>query len=83
MAKIARFEELPSGTTRPHTEVDCGFRIVEVGGAVLLQLDTYGSNERQIPGKTSQSLQLDVDAARELVRILFRTFPELRQEWAS
>jgi hypothetical protein len=78
MATIIRFEELPSvASSRRHTDVECGFRTVETGGVVLLQLDTYGSSERQIRGKTSQSLQFDLERARELVDIIDRVFPKL------
>jgi hypothetical protein len=47
-------------------------------GGCLLQLDTYGSDERQIPGKVSQSLQFDEHAAQELFSILRRAFPGLK-----
>lgn len=76
MAKIARFEgSPPAEQTRRHTDVLCGYRTVRFGDETLLQLDTYGSAERRIPGKTSQSLQLDATAAAELVRIIAATFP--------
>jgi hypothetical protein len=42
---------------------------------MYLQLDTYGSQQRVIPGKVSQTIQLDVQSARELKRLLERTFP--------
>lgn len=44
---------------------------------MIVQLDTYGSPEREIPNKISQSIQLDVKGARELIGILLETFPEL------
>jgi 5-methylcytosine-specific restriction protein B len=40
----------------------------------LLQLSTYGSDERQSDKKVSQTLQLDEVAARELVEIISRVF---------
>jgi hypothetical protein len=81
VAHITHFEELPATASgRVHTDVECGYRIVNSGGQVLLQLDTYGSDQRQIPGKISQSLQLDADAARTLVRIALKAFPGLRNE---
>lgn len=84
LARITRFEESgPVTSGRVHTEVECGYRIVNSGGQVLLQLDTYGSDQRQIPGKISQSLQLDADAALTLVRIVLTAFPGLREEFAS
>ena len=83
MARITNFRELSSATSgREHTDVECGYHIVKSGGQVLLQLDTYGSDQRQISGKVSQSLQFDADAARTLVHIALRTFPALRDELA-
>ena len=42
-----------------------------------LHLEMYGSDERQIPGKVSQTLQFDADG--ELLKLILLTFPELRQ----
>jgi hypothetical protein len=76
MALIRRFIENAQGPQRRHpTTVECGYRIVTVDSDVYLQLDTYGSNDRQIPGKTSQSLQLDREAAQQLKQLLERSFP--------
>jgi hypothetical protein len=78
MALIARFEERDVGTARIHDPVDCGYRAFSLtGGRVILQLDTYGRSTRADPGTVSQSLQLDEDAARELLRIIRRSFPSL------
>ena len=41
----------------------------------MLQLETYGSDDRAIPGKVSQVIQLDEAGARELKRIIERAFP--------
>jgi hypothetical protein len=60
---------------RVHGEVECGYTAFESGGKTYLQLDTYGSSERAIPGKVSQSIQLDEEAARQLKRLLRHTFP--------
>lgn len=80
MALIARFEERPLDPRRVHEQVVCGYRATDIGGRRILQLETYGSENRQIPGKISQSLQLDEAAAGELKRILDRAFPRLRSE---
>lgn len=42
-----------------------------------LQLDTYGSNDREFPEKVSQAIQLDESGARELLRLIHATFPNL------
>jgi hypothetical protein len=49
----------------------------ESDGITYVQLDTYGSCERHIPGKVSQSIQLDESGAAELTRIFGRAFSSL------
>jgi hypothetical protein len=44
-------------------------------GDRYLQLDTFGSTERQIPGKTSQSIQLNERSAAQLKILIERAFP--------
>lgn len=75
MAKITTLYEVPAERTKVHSDVECGYRMFSSRGHRYLQLDTYGSNEREIPGKVSQSLQFDRVAAEELVEILVRAFP--------
>jgi hypothetical protein len=78
MARIARFEKITSDRQRIHgTETNCGYGAFDVQGRRYLQLETYGSNERKIPGKISQTLQLDEDRAAELLRIIRQTFPRI------
>ena len=70
MAVVIGFQKKQS-ETEPRlqpTEVVCHWSISLGGG--LLQLDTFGSKKRQVPGKPSQTLQLTVETARELMRIL-------------
>jgi hypothetical protein len=74
MALLRRFDELKKDRNTVHDEVDCTFSIFEDAGNLYLQLDTYGSRDRQIPGKVSQSIQLDAASAAELRRLLERTF---------
>jgi len=81
MARITHFEALETlSGTRRHSDVECGYRLVDTPGGVVLQLDTYGSSERQITGKTSQSIQLDKAAAGDFIRIVLKAFPDLRRE---
>jgi hypothetical protein len=77
MALIRRFEHTPGGRVAFRTEVECGWRVGDAGGRKLLHLETYGSKDRDIPGKVSQSLELDISGARELQRILRTAFPNL------
>jgi len=75
MALIARFKPLNKASGTFRSEVECGWAITERGGRRLLHLETYGSSSRQIPGKISQSLQLDETAARKLRDLIDQAFP--------
>ena len=75
MAKIVRFSPVTKERTGRHSDVKCGYAIVEYEDQTVVLLETYGSKDRAIPGKTSQSLILDRDAAASLRDILQRAFP--------
>jgi hypothetical protein len=75
VALITKFEERPLDPKSIHKPVDCGFRAVDIEGVRILQLETYGSAQRQMPEKVSQSIQLDLKAARRLKQILESSFP--------
>lgn len=66
-----------SSSLTPHrTEVDCGFQVLDDhDGGHLLQLSTFGSDERKSSPKVSQTLQIDATRAEELIGILRQTFP--------
>jgi hypothetical protein len=66
--------ELQKERHQVHGVVECGYTIFEDGGTRYLQLDTYGSQERQIPGKTSQSIQLNAESAAQLKTLIEKTF---------
>lgn len=55
---------------RHRTSVECGWQIVHDDRGRLLQLATFGSEDRASAKKVSQTVQLDERAARELLRIL-------------
>ena len=78
MALIAEFTKLQKERNQVHGVVECGYTVFEEGGSRYLQLDTYGSQERQIRGKTSQSIQLNAASAAELRALIEKTFPEIR-----
>ena len=76
MARVTGFSKESVGKSRRHpTEVECGYSVVHASGQKLLQLNTYGSQTRAVPGKLSQTLQLDEAQAQELVAIVEATFP--------
>jgi hypothetical protein len=75
VALIGEFTKIHKESNRVHDTVECGWTVFESDGATFLQLDTYGSSGREIPGKVSQSIQLDEAGAARLVRILLQAFP--------
>lgn len=78
---MARLRNLEPGTqaVKVHpTEVDCFHQVVSTSdGTRLLHLSTFGSDDRRSGPKSSQSLQLDENSARELLAIIKTTFPGL------
>jgi 3-oxoacyl-[acyl-carrier-protein] synthase III len=75
MAWIAKVEQ-HDGTGRMHpTKVIAHVKIFSVeDGAKVVQIETLGSAERQIPDKISQTFQLGKEAARQLFDILKDTY---------
>ncbi|MDQ8209305.1 hypothetical protein QEH52_17390 [Coraliomargarita sp. SDUM461003] len=54
-----------------HTEVDCTYSfVVDDNGKQQLQIDTYGSSDRKILGKKSQSIRFSPEAIEQLKQIL-------------
>lgn len=54
-----------------HTETECTYSIVRNDSAeVFLQVDTYGSAQRRIAGKKSQSIRFSREALIELEQII-------------
>jgi hypothetical protein len=75
MARV-RSIEMGAGNIQAHrTEVDCQVLTLSDGRlTTLIQLDTFGSDERAMPGKKSQTMQFDRQQARQLWEILGREF---------
>lgn len=64
-------------TSRPHpTEVECGWQLLtDANGDRILQLSTYGSDQRRSEKKVSQTIQIDATIAAELSALLRDNFP--------
>ena len=52
-----------------HSEVEATGSLVEADGEKFLQIDTYGSSSRAIPGKVSQSIRLSKLAFAQLLQL--------------
>ena len=69
MANVRSFETKDLDSARRHTDVEATISCIEVDGEKFIQIDTYGSSDRQIPGKISQSLRLSKSAFDEIVSL--------------
>jgi len=76
MARVRAFVE-GEQTIRLHpTKVDCFHQVIrDDEGAAVLHLTTFGSADRASKPKSSQSIQLDRKAARELIGVIESAFP--------
>ena len=75
MAFVKRIskDERELKTVHP-TQLECKYIVAERDGKTLLQLNSYGSEKRDIPEKLSQTLQFDGESARQLYNILEQEF---------
>jgi predicted transcriptional regulator len=74
VALVTDFVELRKDRIGVHGVVNCTYTVFDRDGQRYLQLDTYGSTDRQIPDKVSQSIQLDKSSAASLKGLIERTF---------
>ena len=74
MALIRKFERQSMERNTVHSEISATYTVFNKDGAQFIQIDSYGSESREIPGKKSQSFQLDKEAARSLYQILQTEF---------
>jgi hypothetical protein len=75
MAIVRRLNHLAMEKDTPHSEVDCTYSIIhDEAGRRYLQVDTYGSKVRQIPGKKSQSIRFAPEAIEQLKALLATKF---------
>lgn len=57
-----------------HNKVRATYTTFTSSGEKYLQIDTYGSPNRELKDKISQSIQIDKEMAKELMKILIDTF---------
>ena len=76
MASInwSQIEKLEKQRHTIHEEVDASYSIFEKNGSKYFQIDTYGSSNRTLTNKVSQSIQLDQNSVKELVALLKKEF---------
>ena len=66
MAVVKQFSVQDQNSRVGHTMCTGVIRKVEIDGQKYLQIDTYGSVDREIPDKLSQSLRLTEEAFMQL-----------------
>ena len=66
MAIIRKFEPLDLKANARHTETKGGWSVQGQDGEKFLQINTVGSDDREIQGKVSQTLRLTKEAIEQL-----------------
>lgn len=75
MAFVKRLKHQIKERNSVHSEVVATYSVFDVPDhGRFFQIDTFGSSDRQIPGKTSQSLQIDQAGAEMLIALLKSEF---------
>ncbi len=75
MALITKFEQDSRNFKSIHpTTVTAKYIIDNSANKTTIQINTYGSDNREIPDKLSQTIQLDEAAAKQLFEILKKNF---------
>ena len=57
-----------------HNKVVATYSVFEMHGEKYFQIDSYGNSDREMPGKVSQSFQLDRKTAECLVNLFVKEF---------
>ncbi len=74
MALIRHFKAKSMERTSLHDEIEATYTVFEYDGRILVQIDSYGREMRDNPGKKSQTIQLDAEGGAALYDILRRAF---------
>lgn len=71
---VKAFKRLDKSKNTVHDPVQTTYTVFQEDEKTVLQIDTYGRADRTIPGKVSQSIQIDKEAAKLLYNLLKKTF---------
>ena len=69
MAVVKRFSVEEQNSRLGHTECEGTIRAIEVDGEKFIQIDSYGSKDREFRNKLSQSLRLTEAAFHQLKKL--------------
>lgn len=73
MALVSKIDEI-SRSASIHDEVEASYNVVRNNGEIYVQVNTYGSPERKIKGKVSQSIQFSSEVIKDLYEIINKDF---------
>lgn len=79
MALISEIERVQKDRPSVHSTTTCTAAIFASGRESYLQLDTFGSAERQDKGKVSQTIQFNRESAIAMLSLLREAFPDLSE----
>ncbi|HAG10719.1 MAG TPA: methionyl-tRNA formyltransferase [Desulfotomaculum sp.] len=68
------FDKIEKYRNMVHKPATASYTVFNVNGQTFFQIDTYGTKERVMPDKVSQSIQLDKNMAELLVKMLCYEF---------
>ena len=71
---IDGIRRLEKGNGKKQQKVDATYTVFECDGEKLVQIDMYGRETRENPGKASQVIQFDKETAKFMVELLKREF---------
>lgn len=74
MAIIKEFTKGTGKISNRISEVECVYNTGIVNGEKYVSFSTFGSSIRQNGGSASQVLHIDIDSAKEIIKILSKEF---------
>jgi hypothetical protein len=69
MAIVRKLEPKELERSSRHSDAEATVSLIEADGEKFVQIDTYGSKDRALPGKMSQSLRLSREAFERLIEL--------------
>jgi hypothetical protein len=71
MATVNALRKIALERDSKHSNAECTYSVItDELGQKLLQIDTYGSPLREMPGKKSQSIRFTPEAIKQLMFII-------------
>ena len=71
---VSKIEKIDKERVTIHEKVYTTYSVFDSYGKHFVQIDTYGRSDRELPGKISQSIQLDESSAKYLFDLLKKEY---------